>query len=656
MRFRIDHLFLMLFVLSGLVAPGEKGFAATPGERRHFVFLRGSPQELDVYKIRGRAPGPTVMIIGGIQGDEPGGFLSADLYADLALKRGNLIVVPRANFRSVIQFQRAPAGDMNRKFAEQRAGDPENAVVNILKELMAESDVLLNLHDGSGFYRPRWESDLANPKRYGQCVIVDSDIYTHQPSGRRIDLEGYAAEAVRRVNREIDDPLHKFHVFNMYTVRDDTRYMEQRGSATYYALTRLGIPAFGIETSKNLPTLELKVRQHNLAVNAFLDLFGVEVEYPRIVLDKPVLGYVVIAVNAALTLAVADGQTLLLTPGDSIEVLDVGANYDRGLSVEILGTGGLNDILRPVTPTGPTDIVVRKDNVIFGRVHVDFLPEDSGGAPLLAGGGKVRSPRITHVVPPGVLTVAETVSPDGPAGRGGPSSVQPGRENPLPAKEKSASLPDRRAAAEEIPVGGTGGVRAFLLEVDGRPLRLLPGEQAPVPLGARVRLVDVQGDGAPLPAGVVMNLRGFVSSGNAARNTGEDRGATADTAKDMRPAFSEGGRGEVYAVNAEQGKTILASCSLKLVRPVLESVTVRVKGQTRVLRRGSRTHIAAGAGVEVLSASLAGGLSLQAPRFTLGGRPFPADLPQTVTMRSIALNLAVFEGNVLTGKVTWVPW
>ncbi len=42
------------------------------------------------------------MLIGRIQGNEPGGFLSADLYADMSLDTGNLIIVPRANFYSII--------------------------------------------------------------------------------------------------------------------------------------------------------------------------------------------------------------------------------------------------------------------------------------------------------------------------------------------------------------------------------------------------------------------------------------------------------------------------------------------------------------------------------------------------------------------------
>jgi predicted deacylase len=52
--------------------------------------------------IYGKEPGKTLKLIGGSQGNEPGGFLSAYLYADMSLLRGNLIVVPRANFYSIL--------------------------------------------------------------------------------------------------------------------------------------------------------------------------------------------------------------------------------------------------------------------------------------------------------------------------------------------------------------------------------------------------------------------------------------------------------------------------------------------------------------------------------------------------------------------------
>lgn len=57
----------------------------------HEVFLPNTDHELNVYRIFGDQPGKTIMLIGGIQGDEPGSYLTADLYADIHLKKGNLI-------------------------------------------------------------------------------------------------------------------------------------------------------------------------------------------------------------------------------------------------------------------------------------------------------------------------------------------------------------------------------------------------------------------------------------------------------------------------------------------------------------------------------------------------------------------------------------
>ena len=97
----------------------------------HEVFLPNTDHELNVYRIFGEEPGRTIMIIGGIQGDEPGSYLTADLYADIHLKKGNLIVVPRANFYSILLDRREGSGIRvachnqadGRKLWEQRVGD-----------------------------------------------------------------------------------------------------------------------------------------------------------------------------------------------------------------------------------------------------------------------------------------------------------------------------------------------------------------------------------------------------------------------------------------------------------------------------------------------------------------------------------------------------
>ena len=142
------------------------------------VFFTGTNHELEVYKIYGRQDGPTMLIIGGIQGDEPGGFLSADSYADIKLEKGNLIVIPRTNFYSIMLFNREVKGvDMNRLF-DKTPNDWQGDIVNKIKEYMKESDIFLNLHDGWGFHYPEHISWHKSPDRFGYSVIVDEEEFT----------------------------------------------------------------------------------------------------------------------------------------------------------------------------------------------------------------------------------------------------------------------------------------------------------------------------------------------------------------------------------------------------------------------------------------------------------------------------------------------
>jgi hypothetical protein len=562
------------------------------------------------------------MIMGGIQGDEPGGFLCADLYANVSLKRGNLIVLPRANFKSIASFNRGAEGDMNRKFRGDLANDPDRDIVTLIKSLIQESDLFLNLHDGSGYYRPTYESELANPNRYGQSIIADAESYLHEPTGRVIPLAHHAEEVIARVNLEIDEPLQLFHFFNTRTGAADSPYQEQRHSASYYALTQAGIPAYGIETSKQLPSLELKVHQHSLAVNAFLDIFGVEMDRPSLALPPPRLSHVVIAVGEHPPVAAADGQTLLAAPGETVTVVEVAANYDRGLSAAVDGSGSWNDLGRPIKPERPTFITVRKDQTVIGRIRLEFL-----------------------------------------SGAAGPPQLRP----PLPWRSVRAGEPAvlaeaglaRPAGAEAASVGGSlaapGRITGFLVDVDGRRVEVAPGGSLAVPAGATVTMADLKVEGGRPPSGVVMNLRGFVPNEKMSRNDGEDRGFPADTGRDLMPAFSLGGRGRDYAINAEQGKTVLASATLSLVKPRLKSVTIVLNGETRVLPIGSRTLLPGGAAFTVTEIKLDEDLALSRPVYTLGGRALPQALPLSLTVPSFAANLAVFNGETLAGKVTLAP-
>ena len=146
-------------------------------------------------------------------------------------------------------------------------------------------------------------------------------------------------------------------------------HKEQRKSATFFALYQCGIPAFGIETSKSLP-LEMKVRHHNLAINAFMKKFDILPETPGINLDPPVLSYLVVSVNESLPIVLKNKQTLFVNSGDTVTISHIEANYDRGLSADILGYGTISDVRKKIRITAPTRIVVRKDYFSCGSINI----------------------------------------------------------------------------------------------------------------------------------------------------------------------------------------------------------------------------------------------------------------------------------------------
>ncbi|MBW2027833.1 MAG: hypothetical protein JRH06_09180 [Deltaproteobacteria bacterium] len=359
------RIFFTIALFGILMPPGARA------QKEHIVYFPNTAYELNVYKIRGKHPGKTLMLIGGIQGNEPGGFLSADLYADMRLERGNLVVVPRANFYSIILNKRGHRGDMNRKFThEDNTKSMEDRIVNILKKLISESDYLLNLHDGAGYYHPRYINKWRNPMRFGQSIIADCDVYRVPGTDKTLRLGDMARGVIEEVNLHIQNELYKFHFMNTRTFHNDSPHREQRKSATFYALVRHNIPAFGVETSKFLPTIDLKVRYHNLVINTFMRHFGIVPESPGLILDPPKLKYLVLSINGQIPVVIKERQAIRLEAGDRIHVSHIEANYERGLSLDILGYGSLNDYRKDFSIFRDTSLIVRKDNIKFAEIPI----------------------------------------------------------------------------------------------------------------------------------------------------------------------------------------------------------------------------------------------------------------------------------------------
>jgi hypothetical protein len=286
----------------------------------------------------------------------------------------------------------------------------------------------------------------------------------------------------------------------------------------------------------------------------------------------------------------------------------------------------------------PTSIIARRDNVAFGQVKIDILPLGSPGPQLQ----KDQTPLT-------VQAAGGYLQPANPAGSGTPDGPSSTPQDPTSAPQ---SQPGSGAPGDIKPDPARPPGDSFLLEINGRPVYVKAEETFTVSKGARVKMAAI--NSPQLPPHTVMNLRGFI--GRPGDTSGNDLGTTADTAADMIPRFSLPNKHfPTYQLGAEDGQKILFKAYLEIQEPVLKSVTLEIDGQISTLLLGRRLTVKAGSPITLSEVTLEGNLPLNKPRFTLGGRAFPANLPQTVTMPNLAVSLAVFSEGDLAGKVVLVP-
>ncbi len=514
-------LFLLGYIIAGLLVVNCQASQADPLRHQslHDVYLANTEHELHVYRIFGKEPGKTLLLIGGIQGDEPGGYLTADLYADISLKKGNLIVVPRANFYSILLNQRdGMTGDMNRKFSKTTDDEKnmEQEIVTILKKLIGEADCLLNLHEGSGFYSQDWKSENENPDRFGQSIIYDADSYFGEKKQTAIDLEFLANKIISKVNRQIDNPRYYFQPNNHNTVSETTRYLEQRKSATYYALTQENIPAFGVETSKAIKSNSIKVGFQKLVINTFMEEFNIIPETPGLHVENTKLDYVLIKVNGGLPLAVPNGAELQIESGDEVVITDIVANFNRGLSADFVGMGSHNDTNLPFRIAEPTQVIIRKDAETCGSMSIAIKP------------GKHGIPDATH----------DKKTP----------KVMPGKTQ-LSLKKQEG--PPAELHAEHL-----------LLNVNGQLVSVAEGREITVPRDKLLIIKGVRSNISRLDSQIFANLKGF--SPSKTKNDGNDINYPLYPEHDLWARFSEGKQGLRYPVNATYNNSDIGIFWLKI--------------------------------------------------------------------------------------------
>jgi len=238
--------------------------SATPlfAKNESRLFFKFPKKPFEYYHLKAKNAKYRVMLIGGIHGNEMGAYKAADMLINSTVKKGELIIIPRSNFTSILANVRGYNGDMNRKFAYISKKDPDYYYVELLKSAILEfkPDVLISMHDGYGF-------NIKNKRAWGQSVVIDEIRY------KNFNLFSEANFVKNHANIYLK---HKLGLINTKTFTAHI-HDEQKKALTGWCLEH-GVKAFCIEASKQLPSLEEKIKTHLVILREFFKLYDVEVK------------------------------------------------------------------------------------------------------------------------------------------------------------------------------------------------------------------------------------------------------------------------------------------------------------------------------------------------------------------------------------------
>jgi len=248
---------LFALVLAALPVPVDDA----PVEVRRGILGEDTAWETGTVVVTSPAPGPTVLVLGGVHGDEPAGAMAAEAIAGWRITRGKLVVVPRANVRALAEGKRRTPGDaeevsdLNRCFPVD--GAPRTDLARALWGVVErhEPDVLLDLHEGFDFHR-------TNPDSVGSSVIASRD------EGAR----EHAARMIAVIDATISDEGKRFDLLGPPIARSLARAASER----------LGIPSMIVETTKKGRAVTFRARQHRILVHTLLSELEMAAHGPHV--------------------------------------------------------------------------------------------------------------------------------------------------------------------------------------------------------------------------------------------------------------------------------------------------------------------------------------------------------------------------------------
>lgn len=255
-------------VLRGLLGGGSVSLAGaaakagraaddsgTPAASPTTTLLPDTPHETGVYVASGPEPGPTVLVVGGIHGDERPGYRAAARFVGVEPTAGTVVVVPRANRVAIEAGTRTGEhGDLNRKFPTGET--PTTPLARAIWKVVErhDPDVVIDLHRSVGLY-------AYHDASVGQAVFPTD----------AADAPSVATDVVETLNEDVvpwSMPLHDFRRGNLLTGSDPMLVHKVAGDRSR--------PGYIVETTRFLVDTETQTEWATRAAVALLSRHGVD--------------------------------------------------------------------------------------------------------------------------------------------------------------------------------------------------------------------------------------------------------------------------------------------------------------------------------------------------------------------------------------------
>lgn len=213
----------------------------------------------------------TILILGGIHGNEPAGSkailqLMDDINTNIISINNRLILIPNVNYCALQVNKRLIPfiGDLNRKFpiSEEYNEDTLHPIIKKILILVKEADFIIDFHEGWGFYKDNNGSigSTISPTSITPTDIVDN-IYNN-------------------INKTIAEDNKKFKILvdDDKLIKSDTnkygKNYEIKNTFRYYA-NLINKNYVLIETSgqKDIQPLELRISQARNIIDTVLDYY-----------------------------------------------------------------------------------------------------------------------------------------------------------------------------------------------------------------------------------------------------------------------------------------------------------------------------------------------------------------------------------------------